>query len=188
MATERQIAANRRNAQKSTGPKSTSGRKRSGKNAYRHGLSSRISSIDAEKQIEFLARQIAGEANDAATTELARVAAEAHLQLQQVRRLTRALIERIKAHGDFDAPKYFASKKEERDWFKANYAWIRGHGPMPPSRVAIDPLETMPKDEPNRTAEAARRLLTEFVRLLRYENRAAGRRDRAIRKIPYKSR
>ena len=59
---------------------------------------------------------------------------------------------------------------------------------MPPSRVAIDPLETMPKDEPNRTAEAARRLLTEFVRLLRYENRAAGRRDRAIRKIPYKSR
>ena len=36
---------------------------------------------------------------------------------------------------------------------------------MPPSRVAIDPLETMPKDEPNRTAEAARRLLTEFVRL-----------------------
>jgi hypothetical protein len=181
MATERQIAANRRNAKKSRGPKSASGKKRSSQNAFRHGLSSAISTIDFEKQIELLARQIAGDAES--ILELAKIAAEGHLQVQQVMQLEKAMIERIMAHGDFDGPKYFRSKKEERQWFKANFDWIKGRGPMPPWPVAIDPLETMPKEEPYRTAEAIRRLLPELVRLQRYQNRAAGRRDRAIRKM-----
>jgi hypothetical protein len=39
MATERQIAANRANAKRSTGPKSQMGRLKSSRNALRHGLS-----------------------------------------------------------------------------------------------------------------------------------------------------
>jgi len=39
MATEKQIAANRANAQKSTGPKTAAGRARSSRNAFLHGLS-----------------------------------------------------------------------------------------------------------------------------------------------------
>lgn len=39
MATERQIAANRANAKKSTGPKPAAGKIRSSRNAFRHGLS-----------------------------------------------------------------------------------------------------------------------------------------------------
>ena len=39
MATEKQIAANRANAKKSTGPKTAAGRAKSSRNAYRHGLS-----------------------------------------------------------------------------------------------------------------------------------------------------
>ena len=39
MATEKQIAANRRNAARSTGPRTTSGKDRSRMNALRHGLS-----------------------------------------------------------------------------------------------------------------------------------------------------
>ena len=39
MATEKQIAANRANAQKSTGPKTAAGRLTSSRNAFRHGLS-----------------------------------------------------------------------------------------------------------------------------------------------------
>ena len=39
MTTERQIMANRANAQKSTGPKTAAGRLKSSRNAYRHGLS-----------------------------------------------------------------------------------------------------------------------------------------------------
>jgi len=95
----------------------------------------------------------------------------------------KALTERIMAHGDFDGPKYFQSKKEERQWFKANFDWIKGRGPLPPWPAVLDPLATMPKEEPYRSAEAARRLLPEFARLQRYENRAAGRRDGAIRKM-----
>src|SRR5664279_3770431 len=38
MATEKQIAANRRNARKSTGPRTERGKERSRQNAFRHGL------------------------------------------------------------------------------------------------------------------------------------------------------
>jgi hypothetical protein len=184
MATKRQIAANRRNAQKSTGPGSAAGRKRSSQNALRHGLSSRISSIDFEKQIENLARQIAGDAEDRLTLAHAHVAAEAELELQRIRQLKAAMYERIKVYGDFDGTKLFQSDKEEIRWMKANIQSLTGRGPLKlPWPAAIDPLATMPKEEPYRSAEAARRLLPEFVRLLRYENRAAGRRDRAIRKM-----
>jgi hypothetical protein len=47
MASEGQIAANRRNARKSTGPRSSGGRKRASRNAYRHGLTLSISSTAA---------------------------------------------------------------------------------------------------------------------------------------------
>src|SRR6516165_4843281 len=39
MATAKQIAANRRNAQRSTGPRTAAGRSMSSRNALRHGLS-----------------------------------------------------------------------------------------------------------------------------------------------------
>jgi hypothetical protein len=39
VATEKQIAANRANAQRSTGPRTAAGRLRSSRNAFRHGLS-----------------------------------------------------------------------------------------------------------------------------------------------------
>ena len=39
MASEKQLRANRENAKKSTGPKTATGRARSSRNAFRHGLS-----------------------------------------------------------------------------------------------------------------------------------------------------
>jgi hypothetical protein len=39
MASEKQIAANRANAKRSTGPKTVAGKMASSRNAYRHGLS-----------------------------------------------------------------------------------------------------------------------------------------------------
>jgi hypothetical protein len=184
MATERQIAANRRNAQKSTGPRSAAGQKTSSQNALRHGLNSRISSIDFEKQIENLARQFAGHAEDRINLADAHVAAEADLELQRIRQIKVAMYERINAYGDFDSTKLFQSDKEEIRWMKANIQWLAGRGPLKlPWPAAIDPLATMPKEEPHRSAEAARRLLPELVRLLPYETRAAGRRDRAIRRM-----
>ena len=51
MATRAQIEANRRNAAKSTGPRSDLGRKASSQNARRHGLRG---SVDRELELEFL--------------------------------------------------------------------------------------------------------------------------------------
>ena len=51
MATRAQIEANRRNAAKSTGPKSALDRKASSQNARRHGLRA---SVDGELELEFL--------------------------------------------------------------------------------------------------------------------------------------
>jgi hypothetical protein len=47
MATQRQIEANRRNAKKSTGPRSAEGKARSSRNSFRHGLSIPSGHIEA---------------------------------------------------------------------------------------------------------------------------------------------
>ena len=44
MATEKQIAANRANARRSTGPKTVAGKMASSRNAFRHGLSLALAS------------------------------------------------------------------------------------------------------------------------------------------------
>jgi hypothetical protein len=53
MATRKQIAANRKNAQKSTGPRTPEGRAASSGNARRHGLTAHYSVIQAEDQDGF---------------------------------------------------------------------------------------------------------------------------------------
>ena len=105
MASERQIAANRRNARKSTGPRSGAGRKRASRNAYRHGLTLSITSTAAyAKQRDKLARKIAGNTGDAISLECALQIAQAELELARVRRAKVALIERASAFGELDPP------------------------------------------------------------------------------------
>lgn len=53
MTTEKQIAANRRNANRSTGPKTHEGKIRSSRNALKHGLSAKHMMIEGEDAAEF---------------------------------------------------------------------------------------------------------------------------------------
>ena len=53
MSTQPQILANRRNAQKSTGPKSPQGKAVVSQNALKHGLSARHDVITSESQADF---------------------------------------------------------------------------------------------------------------------------------------
>ncbi|MFB0553742.1 MAG: hypothetical protein ACETWQ_10565 [Phycisphaerae bacterium] len=53
MSTEAQIIANRRNAQKSTGPRTIEGRAAVSQNAVQHGLSARQAIISSESQADF---------------------------------------------------------------------------------------------------------------------------------------
>ncbi len=53
MSTEAQILANRRNAQKSTGPRSRQGKAAVSQNAVKHGLTARQAIISSESQADF---------------------------------------------------------------------------------------------------------------------------------------
>jgi hypothetical protein len=180
MATERQIAANRLNARKSTGPRSSLDKKRTSRNAYQHGLSlSLTSSAAIAKRLDALARKIAGNSKDEITLEHARTAAQAELDLARVRQVKVALIERASALGALDAPQVFGSLAQGIRYFKSV---LSGRSP-PALQQRIAPSATMPSEEPERTAEAVRRALPELAKLDRYESRAVARRDRAISQI-----
>jgi hypothetical protein len=178
MASEGQIAANRRNARKSTGPRSGAGKKRTSRNAYRHGLTLNITSTAAfAKQLDKLARKIAGNTDDAITLERARAVAQADLELARVRRAKVALIERASAFGELDPPQAFSTVTEIKRFFNA---LDRGRLIVPDP---IDASATMPSQEPDRSAEAVRRVLPELRKLDRYERRAAAQRERAVRSL-----
>lgn len=183
MASERQIAANRRNAGKSTGPRSGAGKKRAGQNAYRHGLTLSLSGAALTGQAEELARKIAGGIADAVTLGHARTAAEAELELARVRRVRLALIERVSALGSLKTPTHFRTADGEVRWLIAMDIWLTEQGIRPRRPKLQDPAATMPLSQPHRSSEAMRRLLPDLLKLDRYETRAVGRRDRAIRKL-----
>jgi hypothetical protein len=147
MASDRQIAANRRNAQKSTGPKSQSGKQRSSKNAYRHGLAVPISNVGSEAQLNDLSRQLAEDASNSEILARAERAAGAQLDLARVRKARAAMIERAELL-DFSMSLPRGNEEEER-----------------------------------RLVNAVGSVLSELTKIYRYENRAAARRNRAIREI-----
>jgi hypothetical protein len=172
MASERQIAANRRNARNSTGPRSGAGKKRASGNAYRHGLSLNITSTAAyAKQLDDLVRKIAGDSKDAIMLERARAIAQAELDLARVRRAKVALIERASVFGELDPPQLTVTQM-----IQLVNAFERGR-PIP---EPIDASARMPSQEPDRSAEAVRRVLPELRKLDRYERRAAAQRERAV--------
>jgi hypothetical protein len=53
MASENQTAANRANAKRSTGPRTESGKAKSRKNAFKHGLTAQVIVIEGEDPKEF---------------------------------------------------------------------------------------------------------------------------------------
>jgi hypothetical protein len=182
VGTERQIAANRRNARKSTGPRSVSGKKRSSKNAFRHGLSKPLTGAEFARELEALARQTVGDGEDRFAVELARSAAEAELELARVRHLKTELIERIAALRRLGSLETLRSPTDEttRIMREVGRAPFRIKRP----KSASGALASIPAETPERTAaEALRRALPELARLARYEIRAAARRDRAIRAL-----
>jgi hypothetical protein len=161
MASERQIAANRRNARTSTGPRSSVGKNRASHNSYRHGLTARpVSSANLAKAIEKLARKIAADSTNAVILEHARTAAQAEFDLARIRQAKVAVIERMLASAD---------------------------GVPPAGRiVSIGAEARLPSQEPERLAEVVQREVPELIKLERYERRTSAVRDRAIRALFHK--
>jgi hypothetical protein len=178
VASEQQIAANRRNADKSTGPRSLAGKRRASSNAYRHGLAAGIRASEGfADKVDRLARKIAGGSNSPVALAHARSAAEATLDLARVRSMKVALIEHIAALGELDPRPEFNAM--EIAWLSLKAAGLPTRGIRAPK--LMEPPVPLPSQEPDKSAEALRRALPALLKLDRYERRALSRRERAIR-------
>jgi hypothetical protein len=145
-------------------------------NALRHGLAAAPAHEDFA-DVEQLARELAGDSPNRVTLEFAREAASGQAQLDRVRAARIALIELVYSSSGTTPRPHFSSKRHFlrvlRD-VKRFEPWIPG----------LDDLRmTIPANENERMAAAIRRVLPELSKLDRYEQRAFGRRDRALQEL-----
>lgn len=177
MTSDRKIKANRTNARASIGPQTRGGRARSAKNAFRHGLSLPVQSNQAHcKEVQTLARQIAGRHAGAHFEILARQIAEAQVDLRRIRYvrhqlLSEALAERYR----------YESRAVTRMKFKVIKQFLTPKLADVSLPAFIEKFLTTAQEGP---AKFATILSIETKRLLsmdRYERRALSRRKFAIR-------
>src|SRR5690349_6772771 len=93
MTSARRIASNRRNAQKSCGPRTRAGKARVRRNALDHGLSvSILKSPGMSADVERLARALIGSDQEGALLAQARILAEAEMDLHRIQLTKVALL------------------------------------------------------------------------------------------------
>jgi hypothetical protein len=96
MTSEAKIAANRRNALRSTGPRTAAGKTRVRRNALRHGLAAVVAGDPAvTAEVERVAVAICGEHADPLEREQALIVAEAQMTLKQIHRTRAKIIEQL---------------------------------------------------------------------------------------------
>jgi hypothetical protein len=101
MTTDRKIASNRKNAKKSTGPRSEDGRRRSRANALRHGLAIAIGSDPSfSSEIETLAVTLELGSGKQTVGDFARQFAEAEIDLLRVRKIRASQFKAIIGNPD----------------------------------------------------------------------------------------
>jgi hypothetical protein len=161
LASKSKTDVNRRNARRSTGPRSVRGKARSAQNARRHGLAGANPLGALSKEVEALARALVGDDLDPERLVNARTMAQMEVMLGRICDARIALI-----NGEL--------KKQ-----------------IEPIRPAEDRSEcdepTAPKQQQDTLyandfgeAEALVRVLPELLRLQRYEAHALARRSRAL--------
>ena len=98
MTSPAKIAANRRNARRSTGPRSAAGKARARRNAFRHGLAT-PASLDhaAMDRIDNLVDALTRDFRSQLEFQLATVAAEAQAEIERVRQTKVTLVNRASA-------------------------------------------------------------------------------------------
>jgi hypothetical protein len=175
------VRANRRNARRSTGPRTSEGKSRVAKNAVRHGLAI---SVTADPSLadasERLARVIAGHDVDPARLEGARRVAEAQIDLLRVRRVRVALLNDPRARVKEPSVRQVIHtlKQLDSELFRAGRK-LDETGKI----VARAVNGVNARGEPLTLAEGLEVLAAELARLDRYERRALSRRKFAIREF-----
>ena len=171
MTSDRKIRANRVNARASTGPKTTQGRIHSGRNALRHGLSRPVHSNQGLfEEIETLAREIAGPDASPEVHKLARLIAEAQIDLGRVRHARRQLLSRALRDPNYDA----------REKTRVKLAIIR-HLLRAVPLAALSDCVTRAPEGPEKFALIVTQEIHQLSAMDRYERRALSRRKSAVR-------
>jgi hypothetical protein len=170
--------SNRANARSSTGPKTSNGRARSAKNAFRHGLSVPAHPDPAMAgAIEVLARRIAGADAPWEIEEHARRVAEAHMDVRRVRSRRHDIVSRALADPNCDTrancnKKVAVALRILRKCAKSE-------------QIPEDELKFLDSKPEGPDKQAA--ILIEIARALpvfdRYERRALSRRKQAMRDL-----
>jgi hypothetical protein len=130
MASEKQVAANRANAMRSTGPKTAAGKLKASRNAFRHGLSGppTCDSVTAAK-MDAIARALAGEKTTEDRVTSAADFARAQLELLQIRSIRTERLAKIDPNNysvgelrrlaALDRYERYALTKRRRVWLKS---------------------------------------------------------------------
>jgi hypothetical protein len=126
-----------------------------------------LSALETGAQLRELGRQFAGETADREVRALAEMAADAELDLARIRRVRTAMIERAQMQGESLATPFLPCEGESLP---------RPETVAPSAPASEEGGELGP-------ANNTRNVLVDLVKIYRYENRAIGRRDRAIRQM-----
>ena len=174
MKTSARTRANRRNASRSTGPKTHLGKSRIASNALRHGLAIPITADPSLiREVERFARVLVGDESDGERLRLAYAVAEAQVDLLRVRRARYALLANQKARAK--PPKVY-------DLIHALKQLDAGEDPDERSwAVGLSLYALNAHLAPLSLAEGLENLAGQLTRLDRYERRALSRRKQAIR-------
>jgi hypothetical protein len=96
MSSQRKISANRRNARRSTGPRTHRGKTRASQNALRHGLAiTLLRDPNLSNEVKQLAHVFAGEDSGPGQFEQAVTIAEMELDLRRIRAVRAAIMEKM---------------------------------------------------------------------------------------------
>jgi len=175
MASARQIAANRKNALKSTGPLTSAGKQRACRNAHRHGLSIQTDNGESCDVVESLVKRMAPGSTDQDLLHWAAVAAGAHLELARIRQVKCDIIGRMAQFSALEPAALFRARAAKMRFLKSLFD--------DPLRKLKSIASLPTPSEADCDAEAVQRLLPELRKLNRYEARAHASWDRALGEV-----
>jgi len=178
MTSARKAQSNRLNARASTGPRTAAGKRRSSRNAVRHGLTLPVLAYPSlGEDVEILAREIAGDGAGARRLELARRVAEAQIDVRRTRLAQRGMIGRAMAD-----PMYGRAAAMNHN-YKVAKKLAKVIGPWTPIPPDMRKLFVSPPTGPRKHAAILSDMAKQLAGMDRYESRALARRRRAVREF-----